>query len=312
MVRKNIFCIVLISLALTSCDKVENPFEGQAADSACEGVESPFFEGNQPLDTALLETTRRVLIIDFTGHRCAGCPAAALEANDIASEYQDEVFVLGVHPDIPSLTAPAETAEEPGDAFYTEWRTPVGTNYQDIYSIPGALPLGVISGKAVNGNYFSQWASWRSLVEPLLIEERLVNVEVEIEYNESSRGIRVLGNVSFLAPLEESHSLILAVVENNIMDWQKNGIPPSAPSDPAYAAGDVPDYLHKHVLRKHINGLGGIQLNTEAVLEGDVYSFCEAGSIEEEFNADEISIYAFVYDNSTLEILDVVEKKIIE
>ncbi|MFK7755788.1 MAG: Omp28-related outer membrane protein [Flavobacteriales bacterium] len=311
MIRKSILGILAFSFLFTACDEVEFPFEGQV-DSACEGLDSPFFEGNQTLDPEQQKATRRVLIMDFTGHRCAGCPAAALEANNIATDYEGEVFVLGVHPDIPSLTAPAESAEEPGDAYFTEWRTPEGTNYESIYDIPGALPLGVVSGKSANGNFWLQWASWRSTTEPLLVEDRLIEVELELDYNESTRGLQASGEVSFLAPSDGTYSLILAVVENNIVDWQKNGSS-GAPSDPNFPGGDIPNYVHKHVLRKHINGLGGTELNTGTpAIQGDVYSYCEAGIIDQEFNIDEVSIYAFVYDISTLEILDVIEKKIIE
>jgi len=309
--KLRIYSIVLLTILLSSCDEVEQPFPDSQGETSCPGVESPLFEGNQALNQDQLDATRRVLIMDFTGHRCAGCPAAALEANNIASDFPGEVFVLGVHPNIPSLTDPAASAEEPGDPFYTEWRTPEGSSYQDNYSIPDAIPLGVISGKEVSGNYFSQWASWRSLVEPLIEESRPAEINFEIEFEEETRTVQIPGNVTFINPSDDAHSIILAVVENNIEDWQKNGTT-SSPSDPAYPAGEIPDYNHKHILRGHINGLGGTQLNTEPVVEGDVYSFCQRNIIDTAYNLEETSIYAILYNNTTLEVIDVLEHHIIE
>ncbi len=310
MKNYRIIISLLLFFSFSSCDEVDEPFAG-LVDSACDGVESPFFEGNEAITQDQENATRRVLIMDFTGHRCAGCPAAALEANTVATENEGEVFVLGIHPDIPSLTAPAESAEEPGDPFFTEWRTPEGNEYQSLYSIPNAIPLGVVSGTTVNGNYFTQWASWRTQVEDLILNSRPAEINLEIEYTESSRGVRIEGDVAFLDDFSDSHSLILAVVENNIVDWQKNGTSEMA-ADPAFPPGDIPDYIHKHILRAHVNGLGGTQLNTEEISQGDIYSFCEAGTIAEEFDINEVSIMAILYNNTTLEVQDVLERKVIE
>ncbi len=66
---------------LWSCDEVEQPFEEGAV------IQPP-------------EGSRRVVILDFTGHNCAGCPAAARSANLTAEDYPNNVFVMSIHPDV--------------------------------------------------------------------------------------------------------------------------------------------------------------------------------------------------------------------
>ena len=42
--------------------------------------------------------TKKVLIEEFTGHRCTNCPAAAKEISAIQNIYGDQVIAIAIHP----------------------------------------------------------------------------------------------------------------------------------------------------------------------------------------------------------------------
>ena len=272
---------------------------------SCDEVEEPFSDGIiQPP-----EGSKRVLILDFTGHNCAGCPAAAKSASTTAEDYPNNVFVLTVHPDLNGLTTPLTEVE--GDPFSTEWRTPEGNLMQAWFNIQ-FLPFGSVSAIEDNGNISYTFANWRPVAEQNIFDERMVDLEMEIAYDEVSREIEISTDIDYLQDIEGNLNLMLAVVENNIEDWQKNGNGIDQPADPDYTGGDIPDYIHKHILRTHLNGLEGQQVSSGTAASGSSFEYDNSGVISIDYVAEEVSIYAYIYNTETLEILDVVEKHIIE
>jgi len=271
--------------------------------SCCE-VEFPNLETPAPPNGS-----RRALIMDFTGHLCAGCPGAARIANEISATFPDHATVLAVHPDFLGLTTPLSGNED--DPFTTDWRTPEGNHYQSIFNISSSIPVGVVSGLQENGAYETQALSWQGQVSDLIFQERPATVDLQADYAEDTRTLDISSSVLFQQDLEGSYGLILATVETNIIDWQKNGTS-TTPADPAYDPGDIDNYVHKHVLRNHVNGLTGDIVVSAGALEGEAHDFSHTAVLSEDFVQEEVSILAYVYNTETLEVIDVVEHHIIE
>jgi len=286
-ILKLIALAFLAPICFFSCDEVENP-----------NLEPP----TPPVGS------RRALIMDFTGHLCAGCPGAAVAANEIATAFPDNVFVLAVHPDVDPLTPPLAGGQE--DPFTTEWRTDVGNHYQSNFNNLDNLPTGVVSGISEGGNYLQQSSSWQGTISELVFTSMPAFINLEIDYDETSRQMDIETSVEFRMNLSGSYGLVLATVENNIVDWQKNGSS-SSPADPAFGGGDIDNYVHKHVLRNHINGLSGEEIVSGEAVEGETYNLSHSDILSEDFVAEEVSIYAYVFNTETLEIIDVVETHVI-
>ncbi len=283
---------LIIAFSFSSCDYVDKPGDGEITPPPVGG-----------------EDTRRVLVIDFTGHRCAGCPTAAKEANAIAKDFSERVFALSIHPDIEGLTDPQTT----GDQFNTDWRTPEGNQYQDQYEVPGAIPTGTVSGTEVNGSVLYASGTWRGQAESLIAEERPVTIETEVTFNDNTRVMDISSNIEFHMSLDGDYNLVLATIENNIIDWQKNGTS-QFPADSDFSGGNIPDYIHKHVLRNHINGLTGESLVTGSVDAGATFENNNTSTLPINIGDDdgeEVSIYAYIYEVNSFEIIDVTEVHVI-
>ncbi len=279
--------IIILSGILSGCDKVEFPNEGETL--------------TPPLNS------RRVLLKDFTGHTCLNCPGAAVIANELAADFPDHVTVISIHPDLQGLSTPVPNTD---GSYNTDWRTPEGSNFQSIYGVT-QIPVGVVSG--VSNEFGILWPSlsWRSLIEEVIFEDRQVSIDsLQILYDSDTRNMSVSGSLEFKTTLSGQYNLVLATVENNIIDWQLNGSD-NSPSDPAFPGGDVENYVHKHVLRNHLNGVFGEEISGEYE-QGVEYVFNNESTLSQDFVAEEVSIYAYVFNSETLEILDILERHIIE
>ncbi len=283
----------LMLFLITSCDKKENPV-----------VES---------ETVLNESSdsRRALLIDYTGHKCGICPSAGREAIEISEDFPGQVFSLAVHPNT-NLNVPNSIENNILGKFLTDWRTEEGNQHGEHYG-PFALPTGTVSGTVHQSSYTYGSGSWRALCEELNAQQRKVSIDIQLSYDTTVRMINIESKIDFNTSLEGDYNYVLAIVEDNIIDWQKNGAT-GFPSDDNYPGGDIENYVHRHVLRAQINGTRG-----EALIEGgfDFTSFAHAhlsheSELDEEFNEEEISIYAYIYNITTLEIEDVVVAHIIE
>lgn len=267
--------------------------------SGCDYVETPNLDTPAPANGS-----RRALIMDFTGHKCSNCPGGARIANEIAQEFPNHVYVLAIHPEGGIFTE----ADPNGTSFQTDWKTPEGINYQNWFQVQ-TLPSGSVSGINTDGDYIISAAGWQEAISELIYQNRQATVEFDITYDATSREINVTGEVEFMTDLEGDYNLILATVETNREDWQVNGSS-EFPSDDSYPGGSISNYIHKHVLRNHINGLEGELISSNAV-NGEIQEFSASSILDSNFNEEECSIMGFVYDTDTKEILDVVENYII-
>ena len=70
-------------LYFTSCDIVETPYMNN--------------ENINTIDTNSNSYVKKVLIEDFTGHKCPNCPQAANEIKAIQDIYGDQVIAIAIH-----------------------------------------------------------------------------------------------------------------------------------------------------------------------------------------------------------------------
>ena len=98
--KKYIFIINLIFLT-NSCDIIEGPYMTDA--------------------DLYVNSEKKVLIEDFTGHKCAGCPTATKEISAIQDIYGDQVIAIAIHPSGAGNFTQPESPDEEG--FQYDWRT---------------------------------------------------------------------------------------------------------------------------------------------------------------------------------------------
>jgi len=283
---KSFSFILLLMLAgfVSSCDKIDPPYTTQGGGGG----------GGEPE-----EVIQKVLLEDYTGHKCVNCPAAAKLAGDLKEAYGDQLIIMAVHAGF--FATPA------GPPFDLDLRTAIGDQWNAYYNVIGN-PQGLVNRKLYNGAALLPPASWGEKIQEVITNETpQASIEIETSYNAEFRILDVEVNSKFLSEISETYYLQLVLVEDSI---------PGAQSNNNASVGDTPvieDYVHRHVLRQDINGLNGEIVNDgEAIVVNEVYTNNYSLTLNADYKAQHCSVIAFLYRISDNEILQVEEKHIVE
>lgn len=266
---------LVVVVILQSCDKIEPPYK------------------NDVVVIPPTQAERKVLVEDYTGHKCGNCPRASRAIYDLKSIYGDKLIILGIHAGTFATVFPA------GSPFYTyDFRNPVGVELDTDFGISQAgNPNGMVNRRLVNGSYILSSTTWSSEVATVLSNTDPVPVKITIDnnYNNTSRELQTTITTEFISSLSDSYKLSVYMVEDSIINWQK---------DYDVTPNDVEFYAHREVLRGSMNGTYGDAIaapTTAGTIKTNTYST----TLDQEWDEAHFSIIAFLYNESTKEIIQV-------
>jgi hypothetical protein len=279
--------LLSIGLVINSCDIVEGPYL----------TDSEFY----------VNPEKKVLIEDFTGHLCPNCPDAARELEAIHDIYGDQIIGMAIHAST-TFARPYHSSQGPG--FQYDFRTNWGDNWDAFYGISNSgLPKGMINRIGYQNNSHKLGKDeWASAVAVELQKE----VDFKILINPDFGFVNI--SVIVENDIINNFNLAVCLTESNIINWQKDG------------QDNIEDYEHNHVLR---TVLADYELSSQPNFEsGEIiektYGINLPGREQENidysnntaelgngnaggWNAENISIVAYIYNNITKEIVQVEE-----
>ena len=277
--------LILSSILWSSCDKIDDPFpEDRSNNNTDTTIAAGEFETPD-----LSNLKRRILLEDYTGQTCGNCPGAALTAKGLKTTYEDQIIVVAVHAGFFAEPYPS------GSKFRTDFRTASGDVWNDDFAVTGN-PKGMISRTEYNSTTVLDPNAWGSAIAVMEEDIPLFDVQLKVDFNSTDNTIDITSGAYVVNDISGDYNLILCLVEDSIVDWQKNY---SGGGDPNYPDGDVSDYVHEHVLRDNINGSYG-----DAIISGsesgdswliNTYSY----NIDNTWNVDHCSIIGFIIDANT-------------
>jgi hypothetical protein len=281
--KKYISILFVLSIALltNACDKIEEPFKNTGSDNG---------------ETEL--TSRKVLLEEYTGHLCVNCPTAAKLAAELKELYGDRLILLNIH--VGPLAAPDFAP------FDTDFRSAVGNEWDAYFAISTAgVPLGIVNRISDNGIFFSPAGNWSTRVAAAMESENFAKIKIETAYDANNRKLDINLETSFQTLVAGDFKLQVVIVEDNIIAAQRN-------DNELIGPATITDYNHRHVLRTSANGPWGENLITNGgALEVDqVYEHAYSLTLNENWDASNISVIAFVYEDGSKEVYQAEEVKI--
>lgn len=236
------------------------------------------------------QVNRAVLIEDFTGQKCINCPYAALEIEKIVEHYGEEnVIAVGIHCGLGMKDTPT--------ANYQGLMTDVGNEYYAFWGKPGQ-PAGVVNRSTAQTTDYSTWSNQvRTEIEKIAP----LSLKVNNSYNKENRTLDVEVNAMGTDGNTDG-KLQVWLVEDNIISLQ------DMPKD-LYSGGRKYDYVHNHVFRANLTSeLWG---DAVTIKEGETTSKVYSYVLPEKWNADNVSVVAFVTGTDNRNVKQVVKKSII-
>ena len=300
--KKNYLHILLVFCALTgiySCDYISNPVEPIKVIDGGDCISTPF---------PTTKPFRKVLVEEYTGHKCPNCPQGAISASKLEETFHDSVIVISVHVD--AFAKPASPD------FPEDFRTEAGDAFKVKFSFSG-YPSGLVNRKDYPATPIKAHTSWASEVNTILRTPIEADIKMMSVYNSTDSTVCVGIQTTFLTnpPVTNKYNLCLMLVQDSIIAPQLDG------------STTVADYVHRHAMRDNINGIWGEEISAGSAVANDPIVKKYQFKLKKEYGytgkvstkgkpiaCDRKKCYlvAYVYDVATYRILQAEEIKIIK
>lgn len=270
-----------VFLFLHACDEIEKPYvrdNGGGDDNGNGGGDD---DG---------KIVRKIFLEDFTGHKCVNCPKAHKIVDELKADYGDSIITIAIH------AGTYATPESEGH-FTADYRSQVGGELQSAFGVQ-FYPAGLIN-RQDEGALFNS-TSWKSEILSQIGQEAIVAIDIMPEFDDSNGTLDTDVTVTFTEHYEGAVNLCVFITENGLISPQENNVEDVGPTP------TIEDYEHNHVLRASLNGTWGEPVTTEDILADMLYEQTFSGyDVSEDWNPDNLDLVAFVYDQTTMEVLQV-------
>lgn len=271
--------------------KLKNIFLGVAAAAmamaaaSCSNID----EGDRLIYVKPAEVGRAVLIEDLTGQRCINCPTGTDIIKGIIKTYgEDNVIAVGIHCGPLGFAGTSKRVglkTDTGDEYFTHW-----ANGTELYQ-----PSAIFNRKKGPSDNYNNWPAEVSLI---ISEKANLYVNIDNAYDAKTRTLTTkVEAFGVNDTVTVSGKLQVWIVEDGIKAMQ---LMPDGSANQ--------EYIHNHVFRAAVNGTWGEEVT---VKEGETttkqYSY---EHLPETWNAENISVVAFVYNDNGVE--NVAKKHIVE
>lgn len=268
--------------------KIKNLFLGVAtaamamAAASCSNID----EGDRLIYVKPAEVGRAILIEDFTGQRCINCPTGTEIINGIVDTYgEDNVIAVGIHSGPLGFAGNSKTVglmTDTGNEYYTRW---------DKENKMGQ-PWVIFNRKTSPDSHYNNWAA---MVGTIISEKANLSVKIANAYDAATRTLTTTVRADG----------VNGTVNGKLQVWIVEDGVPALQMMPDGSANK--EYIHNHVFRAAVNGTWGEDVT---VKEGETTTKQYQYVLPETWNADNIAVVAFVYNDGGVE--NVAKKHLVE
>ena len=274
----------VFSLIFYSCTKIDEPYATARNVNIKDTI----------MNWDTIPAIRKVIIEDYTGHKCVNCPEAAITARTLEELHEGQLIVMAVH---------AGFYAQPGTGDYAlNLTTQAGNDWNNDFNLV-SYPSGMVNRKEFESSRLLAPGKWGSSVKQIITLPPVVQMMITNKYDPDSRKVISTVYSRFINQMAGTYTLTVCIVEDSIIGAQKNSNPKVGPTP------DWFNYVFNDVLRGTLNGSYGEVMttapNTELTYLGRYPSV-----IDPSFIPKNCWILAYVSNSATKEILQVEKKRI--
>jgi hypothetical protein len=262
-----------------SCTKIEAPYAAARHGNIKDTVIS--------WDTVTQK--KKVMLEDYTGHKCVNCPEAAITATSLEALYPGAVVIVSVHAGFYAIPGSGEYALDLRCQTSEDWNT-------DFKIV--ANPSGMVNRKDFGSGIVLGPDKWASNIAQIIHNPPDAQVLIIPSYDTNTRTLNATVYSRFLNEMPGSYTLTVCILEDGIIGAQKNNNPNVGPSPDWYG------YEFNEVMRGSLNSSQGeiltAQVNTDLTYLGRFTTVLNTSWV-----ASRCSVLAFISNSSTREIIQV-------
>jgi len=226
---------------------------------------------------------RKVLVEDYTGHKCGNCPAAARELRKLDSLYPGKVIPMAVHA---GFYATVNTQ------YPTDLRSQAGTDYDTFFGNSFAgNPNGLVNRVGFGtASFIKQWSDWGASAYGMMSMPADFNISISNNYNAGTNQVSSVITTKAINAKTGTYNLVVVLTEDSIIAEQ---IDYSLPAAQQY----MTNYEFNHVLRGAMNSTWGDQIISTSLNAGDsIVTTISNFQLSSTWKYKKCHIIAFIYD----------------
>lgn len=277
-ITSQIFALTLIVSSIVSCDYVKNvnpPVEPNSGGGTATNVfVTDSTTGSNPLQ-------QKVLVEDYTGHRCGNCPAAADTLIYLENKYPGKIVPMAVHAGYFAKTTAT---------FPTSFTTTAGNTYDGTFgNAVAGNPNGLINRVGFpTTSHIQAYTAWDGKIAALLTQTPKFQILLKYKYETGTLKLDANVTVKSLANNTGIYKLVVLLTQDGIIAEQ---------DDYRYTPSFIANYEFNHVLRGAINSEWGDAIfATGAPLNTTELKTYTNFQINSTFIPANCHILAYVYD----------------
>jgi len=276
-IKKLTYLILLFVIVVSSCDKID----------------APYAEPGDPV-----QTNRKVLLEDFTGHKCVNCPTAGEIARALQALYGDRLVIVSIHAGY--FATPDQTG-----LYTADFRSETGNELNTDFEIQ-SNPSGLINRTPYDNTLIVSAQNWAAAVNSIIayVEEASVTINHTLIQPGNSLSVQVC--TRFLSEPVGNYNVSLYITGDTIAP-QVNNNAEIGPSP------DWEDYHHHGVLIQSLSGAYGVAVNNGGqLIINETYTNTFSGTLKEGWPAKRCKLVAFVSRADTKEVIQAEEVDIVQ
>ena len=303
--------LLVVVLFLNACDKIEQPYE--------QGLVSGPIDGIEVKSDSSKILIKKVLLEDYTGHKCGNCPKAIDTVDAIEAAYPGKVITVSIHSGYYSTYSSAPYKYN----WVVESPTKPGYNALDeFFQISDqGNPNGMINRKdydIINFSHVKGIDIWKTAVAAELSSPLKASIYLINKFDPSNNNLQTTAKIKFLSSLSGPYKIATMLVEDHIScDTSAGRVLPQ--KDYRINPDDDFNYVHKHVLRDYLFGAFGDTLATNPNANDTITrTFTKNITLKKNgsdttpyyINADDLYVIVYIYHANTYEIIQTEKLKI--
>lgn len=267
----NIVLLLFVITAIFSCDKIEEPY---------------MVKTNTENNTDTSKHFRRILVEDYTGHRCGNCPRSHEKLQDLIGIYGNKLVPISMHVGFFAM---------PLGQYTKDYRTPAGDDLNTYFGNDNAgLPNGMINRFTWEGTTTLGYSLWQQVIDSLLNVELEADVKITNTYNSAANSLDVKVVVTSLTDISSKINLAVYIKEDSLVSLQ---------TDYDHNPVDISGYTHRYVMRGAINSTWGDVVGETGMSMNQSLTKTYSYTLNSAWNAAHCKVVAFVYYDDTKVII---------
>jgi len=236
---------------------------------------------------------KRVLVEEVTGVNCPNCPDGARELADLQTQVGEEnLIIVGVHAG-GNLSTPITGSKYD---FQIQEGYDLANYVGTLFGLPSASINRVED--LIEGTPFLI-SGWAARITDEFKKDFGLGVFVANTYNTDTRQLDIKVNIAPEQTLNGENRLTVVITQDSIVDAQYDG------------AINIPNYMHRHVLRDVVTKTDGDIISEPLVAKGLVQKTFSL-KLADAWDYKHCTVVAYVHKNASTDkqILQVAEEKV--